>query len=817
MKSCFTPMNLLFTGTVASLCVLMLPLQPAIAHEPVKLVAKRSPQYEIVIADNPSAAAREAVEELNYWIKKITGTPLPVRKVSEWNGKTPYIAVGKSRLTRENGWEEGTLAQEEARVFIEPGKIGLLGNDESPYPSAQWKGTYYAALEFIRKSLGARWIWPGELGEVYTPRSTLEVQTGSWQWKPHLLLNRSLRTGFIRPDKIIRGEVPASTLGLPLSPEKLLAQHEEQARWLNRERMNKPSNLRFGHAFSKWWDLYSKDHPDWFARPPEGVSQRGGGGVKLNLSNPEVIDKIIVDWKAEWEKNPIEHKYLNVAPNDSRGFDTRPETRAWDHPSQQAYSDKEIFNGGEPVLSDRYVHFWNLVARRARQIDPEVRVATYAYRNYRKPPLGDEMLEPNIIIGYVGAEGYYPDEPFIRDEWKEWARRGAMMFWRPNVLHAGHGIPYLYSRQLSDDFRFFTQHALLGTDFDSLVGHWGTQGLTYYVLAEQHSRPDAPYETLAQEYFDAFGPAAKAIQEYHEYFEERTKLGPELLRKHELVPTSTWGGWWKGHIRLVPLFLTPEVAEKGAALLAKAKEATKGADPVYQARVAMIERAFNHARLMAETFRKLNLQEPLAKLPENAREILEPLYRHRIGLIGDRSVDVIRLFNEEQRQLGIWNAFVQEGKATREERFPIVKGWKFRADPNNQGIKGAWQNSGPTSDWRDIEVGKPWRAALGDRENKTKVVWYRVKFEVPEIKDTGERLELLFGSVDSETKIWINGVLVNERGYPHNGNYESWAEPFAVDISKTAKPGPNNEMVVRVESENRNAGITGPVTLVLKE
>src|SRR5690606_14837301 len=111
--------------------------------------------------------------------------------------------------------------------------------------------------------------------------------------------------------------------------KKFQKEHEQ---WLKRERMNKSSNIRFGHAFGDWWEKYSKDHPDWFAKPPGDLTQRGGKGVKLNISNPQVHEQIIKNWQAKWQKNPSANKFLNVSPNDSRGFDTRPESRAWDPP-----------------------------------------------------------------------------------------------------------------------------------------------------------------------------------------------------------------------------------------------------------------------------------------------------------------------------------------------------------------------------------------------------------------------------------------------------------------------------------------------------
>ena len=476
-------------------------------YERAVLVCEGQPRFSIVTPDDTTPVIDDAVHELNYWVRRITGVELDVVKLSEWNGQTPYIAVGRSALTEQNQWDEGEFRQEEARVFIATDKLGLLGNDTAPYKGLTWRGTYYAVLELVQKGFGVRWIWPGPSGEVFTPRRTLEVPVGSWSWAPCLPLVRIMRNS--RNSKSLADRAQKLFGYMDLQPEACRAMvqlEEDQERWLKRQRMNQSSNVRFGHSFTDWWDRYGKDHPDWFAKPPEGVTQHGGRGVKLNLSNPEVHDKIVSDWHQAWQKAPEENKILPIGPNDSRGFDTRSETRAWDAPELARYSDKEIYNGSEPVLSDRYVKFWNIIARRVAAIDPEVRLTTYAYRNYRTPPLGSERLEGNIIIGYVGGEGYYPDERFITEEWQGWAERGAKLIWRPNLLHTGHGVPYLFSRALYDDFRFFLEHGMLGTLFDSLTGNWAGQGLVYYVLAEQHSRPEASYEELAGEYYSAFGP-----------------------------------------------------------------------------------------------------------------------------------------------------------------------------------------------------------------------------------------------------------------------------------------------------------------------
>lgn len=779
----------------------------------------------IVTADAANAATLDAVAELNYWLEKISGTALPVQTFAEWDGQGTFVAVGSSPLTQGKGWDSEPFAQEEARVFITDEGIGLLGNDNATYPGVQWTGTYYAVLEFLQKELGARWIWPGPTGEVYEKQTRLDPQPRQWTWAPDLTLMRTMRHGYsFGRGGLARPSLRDLKANFDIVPDAADWDRIEKAHdlWLKRERMNLSSSAKFGHAFVKWWQRYAQSHPDWFSRPPEGLTQHGGRGVKLNLSNPEVADKIFDEWHKAWKKNPAANRFLNVGPNDSRGFDTRPETRAMDAPQMQSLTDKEIYNGSEAVLTDRYVRFWNGLAKRVKEVDPQAQVTTYAYRNYRKPPLEDSlMLEPNIVIAYVGGEGYYPDEPFIRSEWKGWSDHGAQMFWRPNILQPGHGIPYSFARALYDDFAFLrAQGNMLGTDIDSLIGNWSGQGLVYYVLGEQHSRPEATYEELSNEYFSAFGPAEDSIRKFYEYFEKRTWEAPEMLREPGVVPRMTWGGWWIGHMRIVSEFLTPEVIAEGNKLLEQAQAQVAGAQPIYRERVDMVVRGFTHAELMANAFRELNVNDPQVRInPKQARKVLQPLWDFRMKHMTDIAVPVARYFALEQRNMQLWNAFRGEGSrpAARVHTYPLTEGWRLRADAANEGIAAHWYEkdvAGEQTGWLPASVDKPWRRAVPALP-QTEIAWYRLVFEVPELADTGELVRLRFGSVDAETQLWINGVKVDERGYPHMGNYDSWAEAFDVDITSAVRGGAQNILIMRVESERPNGGITGPVSLVI--
>ena len=593
---------------------------------------------------------------------------------------------------------------------------------------------------------------------------------------------------------------------------------QQQEQWKNRERMNWTIGVPVGGSmpFTGWWEKYAATHPDWFAKPPAGITQAGGKGVKLNLSNPEVQEQIFTQWQQQWRKNPQAAKYFKISPNDSRGFDTRPETRAWDAPEMSKYSDQEIWNSSEPVLSDRYVKFWNILARRAGEIAPETLIVALAYRNYRKPPL-KEMVDEKVLLTYVGGEGYYPDEPYIVTEWQQWSQKGARKkLWRPNLLQCGHGIPYLFSRQLFNDFQQLQHDGLQGTDFDSLKANWAGQGLNYYILAEQHFRPEATYDELANEYFQAFGPAAAAMKKYHAYFEEVTTRAPDLMREHKLVPYETWGGWWQAHIRLIPLLLTPPVLSQAEVLLKQAESAAT--DEVSQKRVAFIRRGFDHSRIMADTFRKINFGSSRHVDYAAQRDVLQPLWEARQQLKGDFAVPVDALFYQEQRSFGLWDGFIKKQGEQASARYPLDSGWLIKADAPDVGLKNHWEkNPFISEEWAATTVGVPWReknSKLESTPGAVKVVWYRNQFELPILEDTAGRVLLRFDAVDAEAHIWVNGILVAERSYPHQGNYDSWKEPFEVNIKEVVKQGPDNVLIVRVRSEQKGAGINGKVFLI---
>jgi hypothetical protein len=94
------------------------------------LVCDRKPNASIIVAEQPTASARLAAWELQYHVKKITGTTLPI--VTD-NGKADgvHILVGESAYTRDLGIDANAFSSQEHMVDFLENTLVLIGKDQS--------------------------------------------------------------------------------------------------------------------------------------------------------------------------------------------------------------------------------------------------------------------------------------------------------------------------------------------------------------------------------------------------------------------------------------------------------------------------------------------------------------------------------------------------------------------------------------------------------------------------------------------------------------------------------------------------------------
>jgi len=606
------------------------------ARADVTIVSDGHPRAAIVVGAKPTPTEALAAEELQWHIRKMSGATLPIAAHAP-KGLLP-IYIGRSAATV--GVQADDLELEHYRIKTGPDWLAIAGRDgpDTDKPLVVHTGqvgTLFGVYHLLDHVLGVRWLWPGETGMVVPSRGTVRIPPLEMTHGPRLV-KRMIRAQRSRRS---HRERKTSVEGVDVLPQEVADRlGREESLWLRRNQMGTRARFGFGHAFTRWWDKYGKTHPEFFAtlhgkKQPYPKPER----VKFCVSNPAVIEQIVKDWEAGGAGNAV-----RACPNDSRAYCTCERCRSWDLPVKTTPE-----NVDDSVLTYRYVRFWNAIAGKVATINPDARVYGYAYSNYRRPPHGMK-LHSNIILGYTAGIWSMPRGGGydVYEDWKGWSEAGAKLFLRPNWFHAGYIWPYLPLHDAGEFFKFAYAHGMQGTDFDSLLGHWATQGPYYYLVARMHVRPDMSADEVIEEYCSAFGSAGPAIRDYLAFWEEYTrghrdrmialgeKVGLRLGRRRD------------GTAAMAYLF-SGEVLPKAEAILARAHDLARGDGPEVASRIRFLRLGLDHVRLTSEALRKA--------WAEGGRKAKQGTEKHAAML---RAAAALRTFRREHAGTGFdWTEF----------------------------------------------------------------------------------------------------------------------------------------------------------------
>jgi len=193
----------------------------------IALIQDGKPVGAILIAENPTPAARLAALELQHHIEQITGAMLSIRHPGDTT-EGPRILVGESEATRALGLRGADFQPQEYLIRVKDNTIVLMGRDWEDteanraevgcdthlrslgswrktidYNSAAGRegaakepvelpgvlddqGTCYATYDFLERFCGARWYGPTPLGVVLPSKRTLTVPTAEIRRSPSL-------------------------------------------------------------------------------------------------------------------------------------------------------------------------------------------------------------------------------------------------------------------------------------------------------------------------------------------------------------------------------------------------------------------------------------------------------------------------------------------------------------------------------------------------------------------------------------------------------------------------------------------------------
>jgi hypothetical protein len=147
-----------------------------------------------------------------------------------------------------------------------------------------------------------------------------------------------------------------------------------------------------------------------------------------------------------------------------------------------------------------------------------------------------------------------------------------------------------------------------------------------------------------------------------------------------------------------------------------------------------------------------------------------------------------------------------------EDKIELVKrSWKFKPDPNNQGLEQRWheRDAAGEESWNEIRIGGAWEG-LG-YPALDGWAWYRVQVEIPE-SWSGRPVYVSFEGVDDYYQLYVNGKLAGSGGDIESRTtaFEERASHLVTDV---VQPGEKATIAVRVYDWQGAGGIFRPVTV----
>ena len=506
---------------------------PPVAREGagVMLADAGRSDYQIVIPREVSPSVDYAAQELQDYLKKITGALLPI--VTDTAPAQPReILVGKSsRLDLLNVAIDWAALGKEGYVLRTVGEKLVIAGGEP-------RGTLYGVYDLLEDHLGCRWFTPEiervpqvrqlalpRLDErkapVFEYRETYTWESFDGNWMARNRLNGAGGRGRLLERQNIRPPVP-----------ELDARHG--------------GSIRFGFGFFVHTFDTLVPSNTFFATHPEYFALRKGKRktTQLCCTNEDVIRICTEAIRAGMRQQP-DATVFSLSQSDNK------EPCECGRCAALAKAEE---SGMGPLL-----YLVNRVAEGVEKEFPGKIVETLAYQWSRQPPK-TMRPRPNVVIRLADIECCFShplasgcneaNKKFVADL-QAWARAcNRLWIWDYTTDYAHYLLPLPNKRLLNDNVRLFAANHVTGVFEQGTYDTFDSEmvALKAYLIAKFLWNPSYD-ETLATREFLAayYGAAAPVIQRYldliHDYAEKQpvhvgiyakpthAHLTPELLAR----------------------------------------------------------------------------------------------------------------------------------------------------------------------------------------------------------------------------------------------------------------------------------------------
>lgn len=468
----------------------------------VKIVISGKPNAQIILPSEPTNLEEHAGSELQQYIHKISGVQIPIIKegiplkysYTFFLGRTIKSFESGIKLTEEKMGRDGFELKSVQKGVIVRGINDL--------------GTLFGVYELLERCFDVRWFMPGEEGEYYPGKETLEIGqinlvfkpsfdvrwVYSGDWSLHQRMNAYVKVG--NRNVGINWKWDYHTYGKLLPPGKYYANHPEYFALVNGKR-----TIR---------------------------TEKEAQGNQICTSNPEVISEVAKNLIDTLDANPGIN-IINFCPEDNHRFCECENCRALDESGRDWLG----------KYANRFAVFNNKIAKIVKEKYPDVLIKVGAYEMYARPPLDvNYNPESNILfqvchlwfchnhplgsnkcrqgITFEPKDKFLPNLEFERilDQWLKLSShlfvyeyyelsgmRRANLFW-PVIHSMRSDIPYYRNKGVEG---FFTQ-----TSDD-----WPRLGVNFYVASKLCWNADLNVDAILDDYFQKFyGSASRPVKEF---------------------------------------------------------------------------------------------------------------------------------------------------------------------------------------------------------------------------------------------------------------------------------------------------------------
>ena len=486
---------------LAKSLILYFALLANVHADEVTIVEKQRATHFIYHAADAPEAPRLAARDLQQTIRRSTGVTLEITTDA---AVTPAIRIVSDASLPHDGFEIACRGKD----------IVIRGNDvtSSAKPDAGFvpsRGTLNGTDEFLERFVGARWLFPGELGEDVPRHDSIRVVLPEPLRGAPSFANRLLAyVGESEPDT--PGRPKAATLS-----------------WMRRQRLTNgfsPSVTGYGHS----WDDYLQPadmeaHPEW--KSSNGEAVRKGKVQFFCMTAPGLVETFAKRVIEIMDRYPT-RGMASISPTDGGGFCTCE--RCAKLVGKDPY--------GKVSHSVAVLTFYKAVAEIIQRERPGKSLGGLVYYNYQYPPAQVPTLPENLSLCWAPLNyyGYGLLKPKFRAEFGDvltrWCEVAPHFFYHnySTWMRSYHGAPLPVSLDiLKLELPTAAKHHAWGAHMVGTTA-WGVNAPVNYLLAKQMWNAKVDVSATLDEWLQrAYGPGWKSMRQLYDELDDKMRVHKE--------------------------------------------------------------------------------------------------------------------------------------------------------------------------------------------------------------------------------------------------------------------------------------------------